>query len=262
MSKSKIDYLTHSLSIISGCDGCEILKDCYARKFLNRFNAGCQLCKQFKPHFHESRLVEIDKIKKPSRIGLNFFGDTFGKSIKREWQARIWNKVVNNRQHRFIVLTKQPQNVEDTIFTTDCGDICNVGCLDNLWVGVSITCEDELDRWVALSQKDFIRHKFISFEPLFKPLTMKTIDIFKRYSFPDWAILGALTGSTKVEMSQSRFAVKQTLANIKDYPLIWTAISKKGVEYVKPFPQVPIFVKNNVKLEKPIQEYPKELQLK
>jgi hypothetical protein len=43
-----------------------------ARAMLKRFNGGCDDCKNFKVHFHPERLAEIDRIKKPSIIGLNF----------------------------------------------------------------------------------------------------------------------------------------------------------------------------------------------
>jgi len=250
--ETKIDYLDRCINIICGCTArCAY---CWARnRYAPRFAHRCKLCGQFKPHFHEERLKQIGKINAPAIVGLNFMGDTWDKNVKRVWRNDIWNAIsppltINipiKDQTQYIVLTKQPQNIKDFALLKDdkpyeADDVIP----NNLWVGVSIESIDHIDRWIALSQKEYIAHKIISFEPF---LTYYAIDVFKYYfriyGMPDWIILGALTKSDKKSMADSRKQSKRFLnylLTIKDRP--------------------PIFVKDNCEIKGAPKEFPAELK--
>jgi len=173
---------------ITGClNGCDY---CYARKLANtrlreRYLANTNLAPlpkdylgyheyphsdPFYPRFWEDRLEPIGltggnkrphsygylggfKEHKPKGIFVCDMSDLFGIGIPEEWTRRVLDTIKGCPQHRFYLLTKQPQNlIKWSPFP------------DNCWVGVSIT-----------SSKEHIIHhlrdveakvKYISYEPL------------------------------------------------------------------------------------------------
>lgn len=255
--KTKIDYLTHVINIINGCSyGCSY---CFARnRVAPRLAHNCRKCGKFIPHFHEERLKLINRIKKPSIVGLNFMGDTWDKNVEPEWRKQIWERVIMNHisetSSNFIVLTKQPQNINQSDFNvkneTISGMIKQVFHYpNNLWVGVSVEHIERIDRWVALSQKEYIKHKIISIEPVLGD--SNSIGriyhhyelYFKKYGYPEWIILGALTKSFKGEMENSRNNAKSLLSYFKRMDV-----------------KVPIFVKDNCGIKNAPREFPKEMK--
>lgn len=247
---TKIDYLDKCINIICGCTyGCSY---CWARnRVAPRLAHNCKKYGQFIPHFHEERLKLIDRIKKPSVIGLNFMGDTWDKNVLQEWRNKMFEKLVlynlpyylldRNKYplHKFVVLTKQPQNIhyKDS----------SIKNMDNLWVGVSIESLHLFHRWVALSQKEYIKHKIISFEPTIIYIGKDTIKasliyMFELYGLPEWIIIGALTKSEKQMMNQSKTDATNLLIAIKELKL-----------------DIPIFVKDNCGIKNAPHEYPKEM---
>lgn len=169
-------------------------------------------------------------------------GDTWDPNVNPEWRQEIFRKIFNfQSQSKYIILTKQPQNIKSS-------DIINESFYgyinpENLWVGVSIENSNQMDRWIALSQKEYIKHKIISFEPLMDTLYGNVLGLMDRYGYPDWIIIGALTKSDKVSMAESREAVKQTIENIK-------YLKSKGVKLP------PIFFKDNCGIKNAPKEYP------
>lgn len=233
MSKSKIDYLDYTVNAIMGCThGCYY---CWARnRMAPRMRHLCKLCGEFKPHFHEERLKLIDKIKKPSIVGLNFMGDTYDKGVLPMWREAIFHRIVDNLQNHYIILTKQPQNIkeEEWVFP-----------MRTLWVGVSIGNRDHTDRWVALSQKDYIRHKIISFEPVLDYFSAAKLKSMFEYGRPSWIIIGALTGFAKYDMrtAESKSCAKQLLDALAEF-------------------DIPLFVKDNCEIKGAPRQFPEEIR--
>lgn len=235
---TKIDYLDKCINVICGCtNGCWY---CWARKRVApRLAHNCKKCGQFIPHFHEERLKQIARIKKPSIIGLNFMGDTWDKESLPSWRHDIFLEVEKNWRSDFIVLTKQPQNIKEEKFGSGAG----MPGLRNLWVGVSIDRPCNMDLWVGLSQKEYIQHKIISFEPIISDMDIcRVIPYFLKYGFPGWIIIGALTKSPERQMQWSRYAAEHF------YKVLLTLVNRP-----------PIFVKDNVGMKNAPKEYPKEL---
>lgn len=239
MNKTKIDWCDYSWNPVTGCNGgCSY---CYARKIYHRFK------RSFKPTFHPGRLNEIDKMKNTSIIFLGSVTDLWDKEVKPEWRTKIWQRVILNRYHQFIILTKQPQNIS----VNDCDKyLVNKKMPDNFWVGVSIDNIHDMTRWVALSQKEYIKNKIISFEPvlnfnqIFTPVNSLE-RIFRVYGMPKWFIVGALTKSDKVSMALSRIEAMFLIKRLKKLPNC-----------------PPIFVKDNVGMENPPRKFPKGLIIK
>ena len=240
-----IDYLDSCVNIICGCSyGCEY---CWARnRYAPRFAHRCKACGTFEPHFHEERLKQIGKIKGPAIVGLNFMGDTFGAGVKKEWIEKMLIEMGPDSKsygiRNYIILTKQPQNIKPpyNIYAVN-------WFLRNTWIGVSIENIDHIDRWVALSQKEYIQHKIISFEPVLPKKSESNIkglsEYFNLYGWPEWIIIGALTKSDKESMAMSRFQAELLLSyllKIKNRP--------------------PIFVKDNCGIKDAPKEFPAGLK--
>jgi len=149
----------------------------------------------FYPRFWEDRLYEpVNKMRRwgrqtrvlhqqsPKGIFVCDMSDLFGIGIPEEWTRRVLDRFQYAPQHRFYLLTKQPQNL--TKFSP---------FPDNCWVGVSAT------NWLQFS--DALGHlatigakiKYLSFEPLLEEIKL---DMLQKMLFPrvvNWVIIGAQT---------------------------------------------------------------------
>lgn len=172
MNKTKIEWADYTWNPIVGCDnGCNY---CYAKKISMRFIGN------FIPTFHPERLDEPSKVKKPSLIFADSMSDFWSSGVKQEWRNEIYRTMSNNRQHTFLVLTKNPNMITET-------DKENIP--ENVWIGVSVTRFD--DRWRVgslIARTRSGQKTFVSLEPILD-------DIISSYTFlVNWIIVGCLTG--------------------------------------------------------------------
>lgn len=162
---------------------------CWPQGELNKAELDKALADPFYPRFWEERLNE------PYTYGRNFaqsgrahkgifvcdMGELFGDWVPRKWQEKIFYVIEGCPQHRFYLLTKQPQNlIKFSPFP------------DNCWVGVTAT---DVKQYRAAreglhSVKATI--KFISFEPLLEHIPVSMMG--SKYSADiAWPIIGAQT---------------------------------------------------------------------
>ena len=146
----------------------------------------------FYPRFWPERLLQpwdLNRKWKPKGIFVCDMGELFGDWIPEQWQEEVFKVIKNNNQHRFYLLTKQPQNlIKFSPFPENC------------WVGVTAT--DTSMAWIAskhLSQIE-AKAKFLSIEPLLSwktstPYTTENIVAGLNGNL-DWVIIGAQTKPT------------------------------------------------------------------
>jgi len=210
VNKTKIEWCDYTWNPITGClNNCFY---CYGRKIYERFK------KDFTPQIHYDRLSEPLKCHKPSKIFVCSMGDFWGKTVLPIWREEVYNTIKACPNHTFLILTKQPQNIEDTEKIPE-----------NVWVGMTITDESYSHSVSLRNIENSIR--FISFEPL-----LGAID-FKYLYWVDWVIIGAMTGQ-----GSGKFAPKKEW--IQDI-----------VNHTRKF-KIPLFLKNNLKWHEKIQEFP------
>jgi protein gp37 len=156
---------------------------------------GCDPSDPFAPRFWPNRLAELHQVKgwergrtltiarfeqKPRGIFLCDMGDLFGRLVPPEWTCSILEAVKGCPQHRFYLLTKQPQELQKwSPFPP------------NAWVGVSAW-----DFWSYENACHYLQDvgatvKYISLEPL---LDWKIGEpTFYKVGGISWLIVGAQT---------------------------------------------------------------------
>lgn len=211
MNKTKIEWTDWTWNPITGClHGCWY---CYAKKMFTRFH------RSFEPTFYPERLNEPSMLKRPSRIFCCSVADIFADWTKPEWRVAVLKEIEKYPQHIFQLLTKNPENIK-------------LKPMKNVWVGATITCDNEMDKLYSLVN-NYQGLKFLSFEPLLSaPKIMQTDGCFDKI---DWVIVGKLTGSRKVPLDKE--AVGCIIREAKG----------RGI---------PVFIKNNVGWPEKIQEFP------
>jgi protein gp37 len=188
---------------------------CYAQKIYKRFKLDPRLMLVWGGLFPA----------KPSRIFVCSTMELFHPEITDNWRNRIFSLIEGNPEHTFIILTKMPENIDRPM-------------PDNVWIGVSITEDKDIQRLYKLHYETKAKVKFVSFEPLLS-------EVFQNY--PNgflcglkWIIIGRLTGHG--HSHDPKFETIRSLVNIA-----------KGFE-------IPVFLKNNLRdiWKGPlIQEWPK-----
>jgi len=204
LTKTGIEYLTHCWNFYPGCNHwqtgiCPVGERCWAKGMSQRFKGG-----DFEPHLLPEKLLDPLKGRQGGRrIGVCFTGDLFGEWVDPEQeigkQVEAW-KLIEHRgwiakpdnplkrivfeviklcpQDTFVFLTKNPKG------------LLKWGRFpDNAWVGVSVCNDKMLDAAVDNLEDIEAKHKWISFEPLAKKITL-SLDYALYYSGVSWIVIG------------------------------------------------------------------------
>lgn len=191
MSSSRIPYFAAVGGVrwdpITGCsngpDVCAVSEGCWARKMaepkvckvypdlpLDCIGQKCEdyglcLLESFKPQFHPEALDAPLRTRKPKVIAVGFGGDIYSEGVDPEWRRQVFEVMGKCERigmgHRFICLTKRPENIRS-------GEFCGVPRRPT--IGVSVTSNDEADRiWMVQTRMPFRSPSWVSFEPVLGP---------------------------------------------------------------------------------------------
>ena len=231
MNKTKIEWCDYTANLVKGyCPvGCVY---CYARRMYDRFGWDKTIREDMAGWY---KGVDIREVKQPARIFVGSTIELFHDSIPELYIRGIFSRAWYYKQHTFIFLTKQPQNlVKFSPFPENC------------WVGQSLTGHecDLLDRLRYFSDTR-ASVRFISFEPLLTQPELKgtLVNRFgKWHKWTDvinWVIIGSETGNRrgKPPLEQVQGWAKEIIA----------AADEAGV---------PVFLKDNLKWPVKRQEWP------
>lgn len=179
---SGIEWTETTWNPVTGCTkispGC---KNCYAERMSHRLQAMGQPNYRdgFKVTLHERMLPLPLEWKKPQMIFVNSMSDLFHKDVPTPFIKKTFDVMSRASWHTFQVLTKRSdrfREIEETLKIPK-----------NVWLGVSVECEDYLYRIDDL-RETHAPIKFLSLEPLIGPLPGLNIDGI------DWAIVGGESG--------------------------------------------------------------------
>jgi protein gp37 len=224
--KTKIEWCDYTINPVKGL--CPMACPyCYARKMYKRFKWNPEIRLEV-----DSFLPFLTTIKiKPSKIFIGSTMEIFGDWVKPEWMQFIFDRVKLLPEHTFIFLTKQPWNLAKWEFPENC------------WAGVSVTSAKDAIIRIPKFKDITTPIKFISFEPLLKPIASPNqLYIMLKLSGINWIIIGQQTPSRR-----------STTPRIEWIQEIVQAADKAGV---------PVFEKDNLAplLNRPLRrEFPKVL---
>jgi protein gp37 len=120
---------------------------------------------------------------KPSRIFVGSTMELFGDWVKPEWLNTILTICRQHKEHTFIFLTKQPQNLPKEL-------------PDNCWVGVSATNSKMFISNVYILSHVKAGKRFVSFEPLLGDISENcglSLDYVLEDAGINWLIIGQQT---------------------------------------------------------------------
>lgn len=188
MSKTKIEWADETWNVVTGCTkvsaGC---KNCYAETWAGR-KMGEWANRDFSEvKFYPERLSIPSKRKKPTRFFVNSMSDLFHEKVSYEEIDKIIEVILENPRHTFQVLTKRPLRALRYFENMIALEADNY-LPDNLWMGVSVENQDQIDR-VHLLHQIPAKVKFLSCEPLLSNINLD-LDILKI----DWVIVGGESG--------------------------------------------------------------------
>jgi len=203
MNRTKIEWTDYSWNPITGCKhGCWY---CYGKKITQRFKK--IFPNGFEPTFHPERLKEPWKLEKPSKIFVCSIADLFASWTPKSWRDAVLDSIFKCQvKHTFQLLTKNPERIPPIHFP------------NNVWIGTTVSTQDEVWRIDELRKEAFANILFVSFEPLLGRIKPDLNGI-------QWVIIGKLTGSKKVKL---------------DSQWVW-----KIVNYCHDL-DIPVFMKNNL----------------
>lgn len=179
MRKSNIDWTDYSWDPVRGkCPMKCKLPDgriyCYGHKYYDRFKLNPFL------RFDGKELLKPSRREKPSKFFVCSMFELFHPVINDGWRDLIFKEIKLNPHHTFQILTKKPELID--------GDLP-----DNVWLGVTITDAEDLERLVYLREAK-AKVKFISFEPMiFSSGNLSTRYHRSIIENIDWIIIGRLT---------------------------------------------------------------------
>lgn len=219
-----IGWCDLTLNPITGClNGC---KYCYARKMAFRLKGrfGYPEDEPFRPTFHPEVIQKIKNLKGAGkRIFLDSMSDWFGPGVEPDWIKQSIEAVAGKPEHTFLVLTKRPDNIRYQTFPA------------NLWLGVSVTCQNDVYRIESMLENvKPDTHTFVSFEPLHGPISCDLTSI-------EWAIIGAESGNRAGKVIPENGWAYRIVENARNL-------------------EIPVFVKDNfAKAKIHSKEFPKEM---
>lgn len=120
MNKTDIEYLDYTWNPLAmRCspvsEGCA---NCWHLKFANRHAHNPQFSQEMRaayaggePYLREDELKAPFKLKKPSRVGVQFMGDLFHKKITQNNRMEVFWHILQAKQHKYFCLTKRASDM-------------------------------------------------------------------------------------------------------------------------------------------------------
>jgi protein gp37 len=231
-------YYDRCYNPILGCNGnFRGCNNCYAKKLLQKRNSQYDFNKV---KLNKSQyLKSFDK--KPQLIAVCTQSDLFQYEVSNKVIDGVLRKCNNAKYNKYLFLTKFAERMKNYFNADSCLDNLNNNHLiafsfDNMMMGVTVTCNDDLHRIKDLQNTKLIKHKFIAFEPLLENINL-TDDIFDDI---EWVIIGAESGENAEYCSVAWIENIVQFANKRNIPIFVNAIHLDNGKITSEFEEMPI----------------------
>ena len=192
--KTGIEWTDATWNPVTGCTkvspGCA---HCYAEAITLRYKRGGPfLPGKTTIRLHPDRLRQPERWRTPRMVFVNSMSDLFHEEIPFSFVAEVFEVMKSCSSHTFQVLTKRPQRMFEYTQTTNASKSWPI----NVWAGVSVENQYWADRRIPVLQEIPAAVRFLSCEPLLKPVTLDLRGIH-------WVIVGGESGRRARPMDAS-----------------------------------------------------------
>lgn len=191
--KTGIEWTDATWNPVTGCTkvspGCA---HCYAEAITLRFKRGGPfLPGKATIKLHPDRLNEPTKWRAPRRVFVNSMSDLFHEEIPFEFINKVFQVMEMTDRHIFQILTKRPDRMLEYVKWTKWES-----WPEHIWAGVSVENQYWADRRIPLLQQVPCALRFLSCEPLLKPVNLQLQGIH-------WVIVGGESGPRARKMEEA-----------------------------------------------------------
>jgi protein gp37 len=152
---------------------------CYAETITLRFKRGGPfLPGKTTIKLHPDHLDAPGKWRAPKLVFVNSMSDLFHEEVPFEFISQVFDRMSDYSQHTYQVLTKRPERMMDYVRWSG-----NKRWPDHVWAGVSVENQHWADLRMPLLREVPCSIRFLSCEPLLKPLNLDLEGI-------SWVIVG------------------------------------------------------------------------
>lgn len=193
-TNTKIEWTDTTWNPVTGCTkvspGCA---HCYAETITLRFKRGGPFLPGLATiQMHDDRLNQPLTWRGPRMVFVNSMGDLFHEEVSFDFVNQVFNVIESCPQHTFQVLTKRPERMLK--FARDFRE--GREWPKNIWAGVSVENQYWADIRIPQLRNIPSSVRFLSCEPLLKPLTLELQGIH-------WVIVGGESGSKARPIQES-----------------------------------------------------------
>ncbi len=191
--KSAIEWTDATWNPVTGCTkispGCA---HCYAETITLRFKRGGPfLPGKTTIKLHPDRLDDPGKWRSPRLVFVNSMSDLFHEEVPFEFVREVFEAMESHDQHTYQILTKRPERMLEYSAWAD-----GRWWPTNVWAGVSVENQYWADRRIPLLRQVPATVRFLSCEPLLKPLELELTGL-------QWVIVGGESGHKARPMEES-----------------------------------------------------------
>ena len=191
--KTAIEWTDATWNPVTGCTkvspGCA---HCYAEAITLRFKRGGRfLPGETTIKLHPERLDAPGKWRSPRLVFVNSMSDLFHEEVPFEFVREVFDSMEAYSRHTYQVLTKRPERMLEYVQWTG-----GATWPDHVWAGVSVENQYWADRRIPVLSQIPCAIRFLSCEPLLKPLQLDLAGI-------SWVIVGGESGRRPRKMEEA-----------------------------------------------------------
>jgi protein gp37 len=139
-----------------------------------------------------ARLSEPLRWRKPRTVAVCFMGDWMHEDVPDEFVLRMYDVMLQARQHTYLMLTKRPERMRHLFSLSPAAS--------HIWLGVTAENQRMADERIPLLLDTPAAHRWASLEPLLGPVDLEEWlpcgdpQCEEEMDFLDWVVVGGESG--------------------------------------------------------------------